>query len=82
MGVRVLQIIRKKPLLSCTLFTAETESEKIKTDAEKANAEAQAKAKAAEEAKAVADKAIAEAKKSHPKLILFKKAIGKRKKPI
>jgi len=42
----------------------EAESEKIKTDAEKANAEAQAKAKAAEEAKAVADKAIAEAKKA------------------
>ena len=42
----------------------ETESEKIKTDAEKANAEAQAKAKAAEEAKAVADKAIADAKKA------------------
>jgi flagellar biosynthesis GTPase FlhF len=42
----------------------EAESEKIKTDAEKANAEAQAKAKAAEEAKAVADKAIADAKKA------------------
>jgi hypothetical protein len=42
----------------------ETESEKIKTDAEKANAEAQAKVKAAEEAKAVADKAIADAEKA------------------
>ena len=46
------------------LGRVETESEKIKADAEKANAEAQAKAKAAEEAKAVADKAIADAKKA------------------
>ena len=46
------------------LGRVETESEKIKADAEKANAEAQAKGKAAEEAKAVADKAIADAKKA------------------
>jgi hypothetical protein len=46
------------------LGRVETESEKIKADAEKANAEAQAKAKVAEEAKAAADKAIADAKKA------------------
>jgi Flp pilus assembly secretin CpaC len=46
------------------LLRTQTEADKIKADAEKANAEAEAKAKTAEQAKAAADKAIADARKA------------------